>query len=166
MAAAKFVKQLVAAFSQWPIAKETVDLYIEKLAKWYLTREQWDAALDKIVTERQEGNLPTLAEIYSYLRNERQSALRPPDDGAHIYFSDYEGRPYMLCSTMVNDHGIWVYPPGHKKAGQIFHPPEGSRNFVIVPVKPAMPDPRDMPTKEEVEKLVAETKARIGSVGK
>lgn len=69
--AKKFVKKLFAGCPNLRMAKEqrddTVALYVEKLSKWHLQPQAWESALDRI-TESNDGNLPPLSVVYSFLK--------------------------------------------------------------------------------------------------
>ncbi len=80
-AAEKFCKSLFAAMGG-RVTADTKTLYISRLSKWHLTRDQWARALDATVaiirqTERGDVVLPPLADICDRLQYSKYLGPRP-----------------------------------------------------------------------------------------
>lgn len=141
LAASRFVRQLVAAFSRFPTSRETVELYNGKLSSWHLTQSQWDDALDKIIAEHTEENLPQLAEIYRHLRNQ-SAAGKIGNDLGWLHF---ESGGHRYAVRVRYDQGVWVNAPlayadqhgkrmdVQKHPGGIPQLPVGATNIVSSP---------------------------------
>jgi hypothetical protein len=140
-AANRFVKQLIAAFSRYPTSKETAELYAGKLSIWRLTQNEWDDALDKIIKEHQEENLPQLAEIYRFLRNQTAAAHSARDLG----WLHFESGGLSYGVRVKYDGGLWVnhdvaYTDEHgnrmsvqRNPGRSPQLPLGATNIVLTP---------------------------------
>jgi hypothetical protein len=116
--AIRFVKGLAAAFGKWRVSDETVEMYTEKLSNWRLTDDQWSRASSRIIAE--STDLPSLSDIYRYLRAAQESAGQTGKG------------PYFLSFTLQKLQ--W--------AQRISHPmdrpglPEGAENVhLVVPME-------------------------------
>lgn len=102
------------------VAADTKLLYKAKLAKWYLSDDQWARALSKIVydlksDDRGNVSIPTLADIYGYLKAV-QSQDRPV---AGIHWLTFDVRGYRYAMRMRDPQN----PP---------RPPSGASNIHMV----------------------------------
>jgi hypothetical protein len=104
-----FVKNLMAAYPKYPTSGDTIELYYNKLSKWNLTLVQWELALESILEHHKDEkgfpneNIPTLTEIYPYLRNSR-NATAQSNYGWLSFVSD--NKQYSVRVQYVD--GKWV----------------------------------------------------------
>jgi hypothetical protein len=164
-AAVRFVKQLCAAFSRYPITAETRELYANKLSGWRLTQNEWDTAADRIIEVQTDDNLPSLSIIYGYLKNAKASQRDDTNGGLATF--DLNGMAYGL--RVRNDGGVWliadvVMRDAHgkevhlqKHVGEAFglHVPKDAYNVMVSPDNPADPLPEDTPSPAEVHEIVS-----------
>jgi hypothetical protein len=99
------------------VAADTKLLYRAKLAKWYLSDDQWARALSRIVgdlksTDRGDVILPPLADIYTYLKA-----------------AQAEDRPAAGTHWLTFDVGVYRYAMRIKDPA---HPPEPPRTATNV----------------------------------
>ena len=165
-AAIRFVKQLFAAFSRFPVTNETRELYANKLSNWRLTQNEWDDALDKIIDSHKDENIPALSEIYGNLKN--VTARRQSNSAGGLATFDLNGHAYGL--RVQNDGGVWLIADVvsrdthgverhlQQNAGKPFglHVPFGATNILVHPDNPADPLPEDIPDPGEVSKILGE----------
>jgi len=157
VAALRFVKQLIAAFSRFKPSEETKNLYGEKLSKWKLTQSQWDNALDRLIADRAEENLPSLGEIYPYLKNSQQQI-----EQTNLGWMSFERNCRHYSVRVMCVKGEWLNAPmaytdahGQKISVQKFPGqkpilPADSENIIISPDNPADPEPHEILSKEQV----------------
>jgi len=104
--AIKFCRDLFSAFSRWPIAPETKDLYQRKLSAWKPTKQEWDNVLDALIQKFPEAELPGLQVIYDEIKRAQRQG--PSQALGWMYFRlndiDYAVR-------LISLHGEWVYAP-------------------------------------------------------
>lgn len=98
--AERFIKQVVAAscrkFKPDPY---TVEMYKQKLSKWYLTDDEWSRAMSKFIADYLEEGLPPLPMLYGILRDCRLD--RTPSGCAMIAFS-MNGLRYVMAEPDPN----------------------------------------------------------------
>jgi len=105
--AARFLKQLIAAFSRFPVMESTKELYLQKLSSWRLTQAEWDIALDRIIETFRDDkgnsaeNLPPLQVIYTHLKNATYRA-GSEGNGAWMTWEDSDGRRFAKRIKYVN----------------------------------------------------------------
>ncbi|MFH1236240.1 MAG: hypothetical protein V1685_04880 [Parcubacteria group bacterium] len=141
----KFVKQLAAAYPRFPMTPDTQELYGDKLSGWKLTEKQWDRALEVIVQGREgQGDIPSLSDVYGYLRpilNEKQAI----SDAGWCSF-DHDG--VRWAKRVYSEGGVWksiqvVFDSVDKRrwhlerTGNEFHPPAGA---TVIRFKPDLED--------------------------
>lgn len=168
--AVKFVKKLVAVFSKYPTAKETIQVYTEQLSKWHLTEAQWSDALSQIAeADRmdEKGNpdfsLPSLNEIYKYLRKQN----KPKDNTDNLGWLHFELNNHKYAVRIMSVNGQWVNAPvsitdpfGNKISLQKYPgvapiiPREATKVFYI-PDKPKLDD-NVIPIPPELSKQIQE----------
>ena len=165
-AAVRFVKQLCAAFSRFPVTNETRELYAQKLSNWHLAQNEWDTALDTIIESHKDENIPALSEIYGNLKG--ITARRQSNSAGGLATFDLNSHAYGL--RVINDSGVWLIADvisrdahGVEKhlqqnAGKPLglHVPQGATNILVHPDNPADPSPGDMPDPGEIRKIVGE----------
>lgn len=128
-AAIRFVKQLCAAFSRFPIAQETKELYTQKLSSWRLTQAEWDKALDRLISDHADGSLPQLAEIYQHLKSQSAATASQNDFGWLCY--DENGMRWAIRVKYIG--GDWVQTAMHKHPGEKPEIPPGAVNVRLCP---------------------------------
>lgn len=163
-AAIKFVKQLTAAFSTYPISEETKRIYIEKLVKWRMTQEQWDRALDDLIENTHDENLPQLKTIYAALKKTQHMNYHNRQFG-NLYFMDKRNYSYCIRCEIKREDGVtlWVYPPWHEKSGSTPNLPSESHDIRLIPDDIVIP-PEEIPTSDEVRGYVQKFQENIKSL--
>lgn len=166
IAAAKFLKQIIAAFCRYPPTADTKQVYLQKLSRWKLTQQQWDDALEILTNNSNIDDLPLLAEIYPVLKAQTDER-KPGSNLASVHFDMPDG--YHYVERVMSVDSVWVYyplvltgPKGIKielrpeKVGKAFIPPEGATNIETFPDKPARPAVEDLPSPGEIQELMQE----------
>ncbi len=141
-AAEKFCKSLFSAMGG-RVAADTKALYIARLSKWHLTREQWARALDATIaiirqTERGDVVLPPLADICDRLEREADDGSRhAAKGGPHFLMFELRG-----CCTAIP-----MPDPSHPPTA-----PSGALNVRMAIYNPVRDEEyenrRDMPRSE------------------
>lgn len=98
--AERFVKQVVALCCRRfkPDAYQ-VELFKQKLSKWYLTDEEWARAMSKLSADYTDEGLPSLSLIYSILKDCRLD--KTPSGCAMLSFR-MDGLFYILAEPDPN----------------------------------------------------------------
>ncbi len=114
-AAEKFCKSLFTAMGG-RVAADTKALYIARLSKWHLTREQWARALDATIamirqTERGDVVLPPLADICDRLEREADDGSRHAAKGGP-HFLMFELRGHCTAIPMPDPSHPPLVPAG------------------------------------------------------
>ncbi len=125
-AAEKFCKSLFAAMGG-RVAADTKTLYISRLSKWHLTREQWARALDATIamirqTERGDVVLPPLADICDRLEREADDGSRHAAKGSP-HFLMFELRGRCTAIPMPDPSHPPMVPAGASNVRMAIHNP-------------------------------------------
>jgi hypothetical protein len=153
-AANRFVKQLIAAYSRYPTSRETTELYYQKLSNWRLTQSEWDAALDKLLDQHTEENIPGLAEVTSALKSITTAKIQGGDYG-FMYFNIKRN---SFAVRLTHRDNVWV----SVRTGKFFNPPSSATDILFVPDKQAVLDPHDIPNKDEIRKYCQQIESNLG----
>ncbi len=148
--AERFVANLKASIESWRMPADSQALYASKISKYDLSDKQWAESLDRLIKANTEGKLIPLATILEELDRQQKSKTNSSAYG----WKYYDSGGYSYAIRIINDHGLWVYPPSHKYAGQAPILPDDATNILNKPDCEAPDDPRDMPTPEEVKHYV------------
>lgn len=92
----RFMTNLTSAFRKTNLARETYDLYVQKLGRWRLTADQWSAAASQIISN--ESAFPALSEIFPYLRAACAAKKLATFEPIWQCF-EYQGKPYARKIT-------------------------------------------------------------------
>jgi hypothetical protein len=171
-AAVKFIKQLVAAFSRYPTTQETKELYSQKLSKWHLTQEQWDQALDVLISHESDS-LPPLKDIYIALKNAQYTGAQ--HNSMALGWLSFRVGCLDYVMRVISDGSVWLIAPmNYRDAhGQLvaiqqnvgqpaaMHTPEGATNILVTPDNPARPDPSELPTAAERKQYIADMEIKL-----
>jgi hypothetical protein len=164
-ASKRFVDNLIAAFGRWKVTPDTIALYNEKLSKWHLTDDQWSRALSRIIADRPDNELPTLAVIYEYLKQAQAADVRRGEGMASMTFQDASGRP--MAVRVKAEGGSWVNAPtsvgvrGGEQISLQAHPgcrpklPEGALRVGVIPDKEAYAEDKSCSQAEALEAFTA-----------
>ena len=145
-----FVDGLKASLG-YRMPEETRSLYIAKLSKWILPTETWTRALDETIKSNESGFIPSLSTIYKILKETALPDYSNRQFGGIYFYGDRENSYKIPCEIIIMDgHAAYVYPPWHKRAGQVPILPASAHDIREIPDNPA-DDYRDRPTEEEVK---------------
>jgi hypothetical protein len=170
-AAIKFVQQLIAAFHRFKTTDETKDLYTEKLSRWRMTQTRWDKALDEIIAKHEDDNLPSLNEIYGYLKRAEQSST---DSGSHLGWASFRLNDRDYSIRIQHNGTAWVISdlvgtdsqgrkiPQQANVGQpvVNHIPADATDFLITPEKMILRD-EEILTPAELQQMFAEIQSNL-----
>lgn len=153
----RFVKQVVAlCCRRFKPDQYQVELFKQKLSKWYLTEDEWARAMSKLSADYTDEGLPALGVIYGILKDCR----RDKQTGGRAMLSfTLNGLPYVLAEFDPNCKPDVRNPLRPKPIDPQCPPaaPEGAENVhVIIP-----PDQQDKTQEryygQQVDDLVAST---------
>jgi hypothetical protein len=118
--ALNFVKQLCAGFQRWKVSDETKLLYADKLSKNFLTRDQWDQVLDRLLESNQSDSIPTMGEIIDAIKSVKREQIQAAGI-AHMLFDLPDGNRYDVIVKDINNRPEWPIGSSNRK----FVPPAG-----------------------------------------
>lgn len=128
--AERFVKQVVAfCCRRFKPDAYQVELYKQKLSRWYLTEDQWAAAMEKIERDYGDEGLPSLKYIYGFLVSVQD-----------VRETDYQGTQQLftrkglriVMATKDRDGKGW-HPMKINPANPPALPPGATDEHIVIP---------------------------------
>ena len=168
-----FVDGLKAAFPY--TSKDTVSIYKRTLAKWRLTRKQWEDALIALISLETDGNPPLLATIFAEIKKQQYDAKTESNLGMaswKLNGTDYALRIKWDGAWVISDL-VWTdrfgkqhHLQAHVGEPVVKHIPKDATDFLIAPDNPPRPAQDDIPSDLQRKELMAEIRANLATMGK